>query len=315
MRLTSSVFALTLFAAGCGSSTPDGPAPFPLPANTYSHGDPSAYEQALLEDVQAVRADPPAAGKRLVAMDSVQGAMKQYGVDAQQVIDDFAKYAPKPPFAFDPHLAESAKFHSQDMATKGFQEHDGSAGESFSDRITTAGYEWSFVEENIFAYAESIAYCDAAFLIDWGNPELGHRAALLDLDGAARDIGISILQVTNGPNGVGPLVVTQDFGMPLKDKHRYIVGVAYWDEGGGHAANGVYETGEGAAGLRVVPEKGDTYAITSTSGGFAIPFDPAANLGSFKVQLQTEAGEVLGEQTVTLGADNVKLDFPLLQGE
>lgn len=316
MRLAHAAppLALALLLAGCGSSssTPDAPEPFKLPASTYSHGDPSALEQALLEDVQAVRANPAAAGQRLVAMAEVQGAIKQYGVDVQKVIADFAGYAPKPPFAFDPQLAASSRFHSQDMATKGFQEHDGSAGESFSDRITTAGYVWSFVEENIFAYAESVTYCDAAFLIDWGNPDLGHRAALLDLDGAARDIGISVIEAQNGPNDVGPLVVTQDFGMPLKDKHRYLVGVAYYDDGG---VLGAYDAGEGAGGLRVVPAKGDTYAVTSTSGGFAIPFDPAANLGTFKVQLQSEAGDVLAEQTVTLGADNVKLDFKMTRGE
>jgi uncharacterized protein YkwD len=310
--LALALLALPLLVAGCGSSTPDAPVPLNLPANTYAHGDPSALEQALLEDVQSVRADPAAAGKRLVAMAEVQGAMKQYGVDAQKVIADFAGYAPKPPFAFDPQLAQSSRFHSQDMATKGFQEHDGSAGEGFSDRVTTAGYAWSFVEENIFAYAESVTYCDAAFLIDWGNADLGHRSALLDLDGEARDIGISVIEVQNGPNGVGPLVVTQDFGMPLKDKHRYLVGVAYYDDGG---VVGAYDAGEGAGGLRVVPAKGDNYAVTSTSGGYAIPFDPAASLGAFKVQLQSESGEVLAEQTVTLGADNVKLDFKLVRGE
>lgn len=320
---TLAVFAATLALSGCGGGQGGGggtggdggaggggqslPPPLPVPANVYSHGEPTDLEQALLEETQRARADPAATGKRLVELPEVQGAIESYGVDKAQVIAEFMTYPPVPPLAFDPHLMASALFHSKDMAENGFQEHDGSAGEDLSDRVTAAGYDWGFISENIFAYAKSVAQCNAAFLIDWGNPDLGHRFAILDVEDPVRDIGISIIEAPNGPNDVGPLVVTQDFGQPLKDKRRYIVGVAYRDDNG----NGFYDPGEGAAGLFVVPASGDTYAVTSKSGGYAIPMLPDA--GTLKVQIQTPTGEVIQEGEVTLAGTNVKLDFALAQ--
>jgi uncharacterized protein YkwD len=276
--------------------------PFALPAKTYSHGEPSALEQQLLELTQAMRADPASAGPILVALPSVQNAIAQFAVDKNQVVKDFMSYAPVPPLAFDPRLMASSKEHSIDMATAGVQQHDGTDGSQFFERITKAGYQYSFCSENIFSYAESPEYCNAAFAIDWGNPDLGHRKALLDLDGQKRDIGISVVENPPSPK-VGPLVVTEDFGEPLQDKHRYLVGVVYRDQNG----NGAYDPGEGLGGMNVVPDTGDTYAVTSMSGGYAIPFNP--NVGAFKVQLQDTTGKAVDQKDTSLAADNVKVDF------
>ncbi len=318
-----SALALTAFGilAGCASGNDDvagsggsaaqggagGNAPmhftaFALPAKTYSHGEPSALEQKLLELTQAVRANPPAAGPALISLPEAQGAIGQFGVNTQQVVSDFNGYTPVPPLAFDPKLLASSKFHSEDMAKNGFQEHDGSGGEHFFDRIKTAGYQYSFCSENIFSYAKSPEHCNAALLIDWGNPELGHRLTLLDIDGAKRDIGISIVEHP-ASSAVGPLVVTEDFGEPISDKHRYLVGVAYKDMN----QNGIYDAGEGLAGMNIVPNAGDTYAVTSMSGGFAIPF--TVNAGAFKVQIQDAQGVALDQKDTSLAADNVKVDF------
>lgn len=293
-------------SGGGGGAGANGPklVPFAVPAKTYSHGEPSDLEQQLLELTQAMRADPASAGPILIALPSVQNAIMQFAVDKQKVVSDFMSYSPVPPLAFDPHLLASSKEHSIDMATAGVQQHDGTDGSKFFDRITKAGYSYSFCSENIFSYAESPEYCNAAFAIDWGNPDLGHRQALLDLDGAKRDIGISIVENPSSP-AVGPLVVTEDFGEPLKDTHRYLVGVAYTDANG----NGAYDPGEGKAGLSVVPSTGDTYAVTSKSGGYAIPFQP--NAGAFKVQIQDASGAALLEKDANLAADNVKVDFVL----
>jgi uncharacterized protein YkwD len=275
---------------------------FPLPAQTYSHGEPSNLEQQLLELTQALRADPADVGAAMVNLPSVQDAIVQYMVDKAKVVSDFKGYSPVAPLAFDPRLLASSKVHSIDMATNGFQEHDGTDGKHFYDRITAAGYSYSYCAENIFSYADSPEECNAAFGIDWGNPDLGHRLALLDIDGAKRDIGISIVE--NPPSTkVGPEVVTEDFGEPLTDKHRYLVGVAYNDQNG----NGAYDPGEGLAGMNIVPDQGDTYAVTSMSGGYAIPFNPM--VGPFHVQIQDSTGKALQQKDTELAADNVKVDF------
>ena len=292
---------------GGGSSGTSAITPFTKPATAYSHGEPTPKEQELLELVQRARANPPEEGKIVVALDEVQSAMKQFGIDSQQIIDAFAKIAPAPPLTFDTHLMESAKVHSEDMAKNGFQEHVGTDGKDPFQRMTDAGYKYSFASENIFAHATSMPYCHAAFLIDWGNAEPGHREAILDMKGRQRDIGISVIE--DPPSSkVGPLVVTEDFGMPLTDKARFIVGVAYSDENG----NGAYDAGEGKAGLTVVPDTGSSYAVTSASGGYAIPLPGKA--GPVKVQLWDAGGLVLFERDVELAGDNVKLDFVLQPG-
>lgn len=290
-------------SGGGGSGTPAFTA-FTKPADAYSHGDPTPREQELLELVQRARSNPPAEGKIVVSEDDVQSALQQFQIDKQQIIDAFAKIAPAPPLTFDPKLMESAKVHSEDMAKNGFQEHVGTDGKDPFQRMKDAGYAFSFASENIFAHATSMPYCHAAFLVDWGNAEPGHREAILDMKGRQRDIGISVIENPSNAK-VGPYVVTQDFGMPLSDKARYLVGVVYTDDSG----DGAYQAGEGKAGLTVVPEIGSSYAVTSTSGGYAIPFPQKS--GTFRVQLWDAAGTVVDQREVDLEGDNVKLDFVL----
>jgi uncharacterized protein YkwD len=315
MRASIFAFALSLptFLIACGSSSDTSGSgagapqytPFALPANAYSHGDPTPKEQALVELIQATRSDPAKMGQEIVELPSVQQAMVQFKVDKAQVVKDFMGYKSVPPLAIDSHLLESSRFHSNDMSTKEFQQHNGSAGESFDQRITKAGYKWSGVAENIFASAKDVEECNAAFLIDWGNPDLGHRKNLLDLEnGRSRDIGVGIVLNTTSSK-VGPLIVTEDFGFPASDAHRLLVGVAYKDTN----ANGRYDEGEGVADMKIVPNKGDSYAVTSVSGGYAIPVTQKS--GAFKVQIQDASGVALDEKDTELDADNVKLDFVL----
>ena len=84
----------------------------------------------------------------------------------------------------------------------------------------------------------------------------------------------------------------------------FITGVAYQDAN----SNGVYDPGEGVSGVTVTPSKGDWYAVTSTSGGYAIPVP--ANSGTYT--LTATGGPLNGATaTVTVGADSVKADWVL----
>lgn len=325
VSLCAGSFALLGCLAGCGGG--DGgtgghvvqvPYPtiedtaFPAPEKTWSHGEPTALEQQLLELIQRARRNPGAEVDLLLATPGVATAMQQFKVNEQKLRDDFATYKAVPPLSFDEKLMASSKFHSEDMSANAFQEHDGSAGEHFDQRITTAGYKWSFASENIFAFAESMPYCHAAFMVDWGNPDPGHRKAILDIDGKKRDIGISVIDhQKKSASDVGPHVVTQDFAAPLgspADAQVYIVGVAYVDDNGNEA----YDAGEGVKDLKVIPEKGTYMAVTGESGGFSVPM--AGKAGTVMVQLQIEVeGKpyVVGKHEVTLDGSNVELDFVL----
>ncbi|MBI4701640.1 MAG: CAP domain-containing protein [Deltaproteobacteria bacterium] len=294
-------------AGSSGGGGPPGPTqiePFPLPAAQHEHGDPSGPEQQMLELIQRARANPAAEGELLANLPEAQTAIAQYGVDTAKLVADFASYEPAPPLAFDPQLAEAARFHSDDMATNGFQGHEGTAGDKLADRIKQAGYVYSRVGENVFARAKSVTHCQAAFLIDWGNEDLGHRLLTLDLENRMRHVGLSIIENPSNSN-VGPLVVTQDFGMPMDDSLRYLVGVVYADLNG----NGAYDPAEGLPDAYIVPDQGGFYAVTSWSGGYAIPFSPG--LGELRVQLQSAPGKAVQQKTATIADENVNLDFLL----
>jgi len=82
----------------------------------------------------------------------------------------------------------------------------------------------------------------------------------------------------------------------------FITGVAYQDNN----ANGLYDAGEGLSGVSVIPDHGGWYAVTSSSGGYAIPVP--VNSGTY---ILTAAGSGLAgaTATVTVGADSVKADW------
>src|SRR5262249_5023692 len=141
--------------------------------------------------------------------------LNHYGVDLNATLQEIASSKAQPPLAWNPHLAQSALSQSQDMATNGFQSHSGSTGSTPPQRMQQAGYNPTTDGENVYAYAQSIDQAMEAFLLDWGVSDAGHRANILQpnvsAQGAYRDVGIGLVN-SNGPNGVGPLVVTQDFG-------------------------------------------------------------------------------------------------------
>src|SRR4051794_27769080 len=63
---------------GAGGSGPVLPPPLPVPANAYSHGEPTDLEQALLEETQRARMDPAATGQRIADLAEVQNAIESF---------------------------------------------------------------------------------------------------------------------------------------------------------------------------------------------------------------------------------------------
>lgn len=93
----------------------------------------------------------------------------------------------------------------------------------------------------------------------------GHRVNLLN--GSYVVVGLGL---RNGRfNRLNATMVAQKFseGAETIDSGPFIVGVAYRDSNG----NGAYDPGEGLPGVEVRPSNGNYYAVTSSSGGYAIP--------------------------------------------
>lgn len=125
----------------------------------------------------------------------------------QQVLDLVNQERAKaglPPLVANTSLIRSAKRHTNDMATNDFVSHTGSDGSTFTQRITDAGYQYSYAGENIAA-----GYTTAAEVVNGWMNSSGHRANILSPN--YKDIGIG--HAYNSSSTYGHYW-TQDFGSP-----------------------------------------------------------------------------------------------------
>lgn len=95
-------------------------------------------------------------------------------------------------------LETAAKRHANDMSSKNFFSHTGSDGSSMSQRITSAGYKWSYASENI-----AWGYASLPSVINGWVSSAGHCKNMMSA---------SITEL--GAAKVGTYWV-QDFGKPL----------------------------------------------------------------------------------------------------
>lgn len=278
------------------------------PTEQYSHGNPSDDEQYMLEIMNWARANPAVAGIQVVDTDDpeVQQAYTYWQIDKQATKQAFATYPQRPPLVFHAALLAASEKHTADMIANNFQGHVGSDGSQVTDRFSREGYiPQGMYGENVSAYSNSVWYGYAGFIVDWGGQnqiELGHRRNILNFDSDVyTEIGLGIMYSGGGlqQGTVGPYVITQDFAIRSV---RYIVGVCYSDQNN----NGVYDPGEGIGGIRIMPSRGQYYAITSSSGGYAIPFS-----GNGGVIITASGGGLNGDivNNVTFEGDNLKVDF------
>jgi hypothetical protein len=100
---------------------------------------------------------------------------------------------------------------------------------------------------------------------------------------------------------VGPWVLTHDYAQNRQG--AFLLGVVYHDTDG----NGFYSIGEGIPGVTVKPRSGTYYAITSISGGYAIPM----NLSNSLLTVTFSGGLLTNDVvcTVLWKAQSLKLDL------
>ncbi len=282
-----------------------------VPTTEFSHGNPSAEEQYSLEMMNRARANPTEEGVRLVDNNdaNVQFALQFFNISKDLVKNQFASYPARPPLAFNNECLVAAEIHSEDMRQNDFQGHTGSDGSQFFERLERQGYTGTFLGENVAASARSLFHGHAGFNIDWGaqnQQTLGHRQNIMNFRATHvfTEAGIGIVHDNDPGTGVGPLIITHEFGFRGR---FYITGIVYEDRNG----NEFYDVGEGLAGVDVVPNDGDFFAVTSESGGYAIPLNGLGTISSV-----TASGGDLTEpivKTIQIAAgfptQNYKLDF------
>ncbi|MBD3374499.1 hypothetical protein GF406_05620 [candidate division KSB1 bacterium] len=281
----------------------------------YSIGSPSNEEQLMLEFINRARANPKAEGTFLknTTIANITAAYTYFNVDLEKMEKEFDLMEPAPPLSFDAKLISSARAHSNDMCNNAFQSHTSSNGDDLVKRIEDQGYSWQGAAENIYAYAKDIFFAHAAFEVDWGSGTSdgmqqgrGHRTNTHN--SAYRDVGIGYIACNN--SGVGPFVVTIDFGSKRTGFLPYITGVVYDEKNG----NNFYDIGEGQGNIKVDVVGSSYYAVTSSSGGYSVPV-PGKGTYTVKFSGSANGSSFTCEYAITLeSSENYKLDYQINKG-
>ena len=280
-------------------------------APLYSIGNPTNEEQYYLELINRARANPPGEGTRLAATTdpSVLGAYASFGVNLVLMQAQFAVISSAPPLSMNATLMAAARAHSQNMLQNNYQGHNGPDG-SLTTRLQgyTAGANGYSLGENVYAYSKSVFYGHAGFEVDWGGTVAtggmqsppGHRDNIHST--GFREVGVGVVLGSNGGSGgVGPQLVTQDFGS-VGGLLPFVTGVVYRDLNG----NGFYDPGEGLGGVTVTVSNSNSYAVTASSGGYSV-LVPGS--GSYTLAF-TGGGVPANQKSVSVvNAQNVKADY------
>ncbi len=271
----------------------------------YSHGNPTNEEQLMLEYINRARNNPTEEGIRLATTtDPVIIQMyNYYKINPADIQAAFATYPKRPPLAFNEKLIAAARRHTLDMITHEFFSHTGSDGSTFDVRINDAGYKgWTNAGENI-SYAGTVWTMHQMFNIDFGVASLGHRENIMNFKSTKyhREIGIGIMDQPDPSKSPGPKVTTEDFGFIPKD--WFLLGVVYNDVNN----NGFYDIGEGIPGVSITLDAGSWSAVTSSSGGYAVPI--AGLSGTLTITASGGPFATPAVTTVALTGENVKVDF------
>lgn len=229
----------------------------------YSHGDPTNFEQYQLELINAARANPAEEAGKL-DIDLNEGLMPgTISTEAKQ------------PLAFHPLLLQTARGHSDWMLEQDIFSHTGAGGSKQDDRAKANGYEFS-VAENIAYKSTSETPILSAFTLETHDnlfKSSSHRPNLIEPTFSVVGLGLRTGKFREKTgDDLNALMVTQNFssGGDSIDSGPFLVGVVYNDLN----SNGAYDPGEGLPGVRVEPNFGGYYAVTSPSGGYAVPLPP-----------------------------------------
>lgn len=267
----------------------------------YTHGDPTAEEQFMLELINRARANPLDEAARL-------GLDLNEGLPPGTISPE-----PKPPLAFHPLLITAARAHSDWMLAQDVFSHEGADGSSPGDRMSAAGYVFS----GAWTWGENIAWKGTTGLASpvqftgdsheglFRSP--GHRENLLNPDFDEVGIGVrtGVFTASDGMTvrNYNAVMVTQNFARSAATPGPLVLGVVYRDANGDR----FYSAGEGLAGVTVQPASGTYYAVTSTSGGFAFP--APATSGTLAVTISGPGVPAPFTKTISLAPTNVKVDF------
>lgn len=242
---------------------------------TPDNAHPDENEQQMVWLMNRARTNPSEEGTWLAEINDpdIAFARNFFKVDVDVLENEFSGYTAKPPAAFDVRLYYAAKEHSKDLIKRDAQDHNNQF-----DRITNQGFSFSSARGNVYSYSKNALHAHAGFNIDWNSgspdgmlPGRGHRKAIMSIDREYTNVGIAMIRDSDPNTKVGPLVTTGNYcnAFASTENHYncFLVGTVWADENG----NSMYDPGEGIPEVKVSPDHGEYHALTSNSGGYAIP--------------------------------------------
>ncbi|MBL8818304.1 MAG: hypothetical protein JNL58_19915 [Planctomyces sp.] len=253
-------------------------------------------EQLLLELINRARANPTAEA-------ALHGVGLNDGLAAGTITT-----TPKQPLAPHQSLTDAAQKHSQDMIDRDFFAHNNPSGLTPQQRTTAEGYPSTLVGENI-AMGRTTGTIDQIQQVYDRHSSLfkspGHRQNMLHVPYEEVGTGIRYGVYTESGTNWNAALVTENFG--IRTINPYITGVVYTDSN----SNNFYNVGEAIRTGTITAYNTATQAVfTETignSGGYGISV-PA---GTYSVSARYNVGQtpVVAITTVTVGTDNLKVDF------
>lgn len=289
----------------------------------YSIGNPTNYQQYMLELINRARANGGAEAARL-GLSGLQEGPPTVNGEAWTIENSVQ------PLSWNPLLTNAAqgqanRLNNADQFFLGGSPHT-FGGMTPSQRIAATGYSSApyngpTTPSGFFPGNENVAeevsqgsgpYIGArltaavlrahnGLFTDQSVPGRGHRNTMML--GFFREVGIGISTGTdNGPNGQNDsLYIVQDYGTQSNQK-PFITGVVYHDANN----NNFYDPGEGIGGVRVDVQGATFYAVTSSSGGYSVP---VAGSGTYNVTFSGGGVATLHRTVMVTANKNVKVDY------
>jgi len=262
---------------------------------------PTAVEQYLVELINRGRADPAGEAARF-------GIALNEGLAAGTI-----STSPKQPLAIDPYLTDAARRHAQWMIDTDTFSHTGSGGSNPGARMASAGYSFA----GSYGWSENIAWSGSApsvpdptttalqlhrnLFVDEGIAGRGHRINLMAAN--LRQIGVGV--ISGEFHGYNAVMACEDFA--YSGSGVFLTGVVYTDA---VVDDDFYTPGEGLGGITISARRlsdGALFTATSwASGGYSL----ALPAGTYRVTASGAGlGGTIGGGTVSLGGENVQVDF------
>ena len=321
-------------ATSSSTSTPDSPATpasgsaaaaaAPTGELTFvASADLTPEEQAVLERLNQVRANPPAFFEEWKAHLAKQRARRLSCEEPDSMLDPLKTYAPRMPLAANQQLTNAARTHAKDELKRGFTGHVNPDGVGSNQRVIAAGYplpvgkrigEYTYSgdkdavnTEALYMAAGNITYGPShwfevidALVVDACVPSRGHRDHVLGVGGTSPhepEIGIGGV-IGDSPKNKNEMQVVIETATK-NDGKLYVLGVVYRDSN----ANNRYDIGEGVPSVQITIADAGVTTKSAPGGGYALPVDDGLS-----AELTTGGGAKL---PFAIKGANVKLDIKI----